>query len=196
MTDATVHISEVPSKVAKKYKRAIDIHWQDWCSKNIDYCNKHYDGTQSKERGKVVLQHNTSTLAHMRTVLPKYQSKTIIDIPKDFRKFSTDLMGKKISGSKASAAVYQYWNHQRLATYYNGGKDWGHDDELCLRHANEALSLLPQLQRNEIPHYEELLARALRALAQLNMKYYEAALLEYRVVFASIRLLDDSGRIK
>ena len=195
MTDATIHISEVPTKVAKKYKRAIDIHWQDWCLKNVDYCNKHYDGTQSKERGKVVLQHNTSTLAHMRTVLPKYQSKTIIDIPKDFRKFSTDLMGKNISGSKASAAVYQYWNHQRLATYYNGGKDWGHDDELCLRHANEALSLLPRLQRNEIPHYEELLARAFRALAKLNMKDYEAALLEYRVVFASIRLLDDAGRI-
>ena len=92
MTDATIHISEVPAKVAKKYKRAIDIHWQDWRSKNADYFAKHNE-LQAKglhgENGKLVFQHNTSTLAQMNIVLPKYQSKTIINIPKDFRKFKT-----------------------------------------------------------------------------------------------------------
>ena len=204
MTDATIHISEVPAKVAKKYKRAIDTHWQDWRSKNIDYCDKATklqqllpkDGGPVGNRGvditRLITHHTTTTLAHMRTVLPKYQSKTIIDIPKDFRKFSTELMDRDISGSKGSAAVYQYWNHERLAVNHTS---YTKKDELCLQHANEALSLLPQLQRNEIPHFEELHARIMRATAMLCMKDYKSTLLEYRVVLASIRLLDDAGRI-
>ena len=52
---------------------------------------------------------------------------------------------------KGSAIGYLFWNNYRLAVYYNGDKGRDYDDELCLRYANEALSLLPQLQEGELP---------------------------------------------
>lgn len=95
---------------------------------------------------------------------------------------------------EGSALNYLFWNNQRLAGYYNGPGDQT-DDELCLRYANEALSLLPTLQRGEIPHYDELCARVLRALTMSIMSDYEAALVEYKVCLAAIRLLHHAGRL-
>ena len=87
-----------------------------------------------------------NALDQMRRALPKYQSKTIVDIPLDFRKYSSNICGREISG-RASALNYLFWNNQRLAIYYNGSLETPEicDDELCLQHANEALSLLPKL---------------------------------------------------
>ena len=137
-----------------------------------------------------------NALDQMRRALPKYQSKTIVDIPLDFRKYSSNICGREISG-RASALNYLFWNNQRLAIYYNGSLETPEicDDELCLQHANEALSLLPKLQEGETPHKCEMFARTLRASAHYCMKDYEVALVEYRVVLAAIRLLDHAGRL-
>ena len=55
-----------------------------------------------------------NALDQMRRALPKYQSKTIVDIPVDFRKYSSNICGREISG-RASALNYLFWNNQRLA---------------------------------------------------------------------------------
>lgn len=198
MMNSTIHISEVPAKVAKKYKRAVAIHGNDWYLKNEEYCAKVgvLESRGDKEdAANHCFRHATSTLAQMHKVLPTYESKTIIDIPANFRKFSSDILGREISGVKGSAIGYLFWNSYRLAVYYNGDKGRGYDDELCLRYANEALSLLPQLQEGELPHHDELRVRTMRALSYLCMKDYKAALLEYRVCLAAVRLLDHSGRL-
>ena len=140
--------------------------------------------------GKLVLQHTTSTLAHLEKVLPKFQSKTVVDLPIDFRDKTSDIynMGD-------TSARYLFWNNQRLSVYYNGGLGREQDDELCLHYTNKALSLLPPLRMNDIPHYDELFARNMRALATALMGDYESALVEYRVCLASVRLLHHAGRL-
>jgi hypothetical protein len=190
MTENKINIADVPSKVAKKYKRAVAVHGYDWCKKNDEYCSK-FQEMEGSMAESFAFAHSTSTLEQMRKVLPSYQSLTIVDIPTDFRKYSIYICDREISGKKGSALSYLFWNNHRLAVYY--GKQT--DDELSLRYANEALSLLPTLQRGEIPHYDEVYVRTVRALAKLNMRDYEAALVEYRVCFAAIRLLHHKGRL-
>ena len=115
----------------------------------------------------------------MHKVLPKYQSKTIVDIPIDFRKYRSDICGREISG-RGSALNYLFWNNQRLGAYYTGGMGGlgGEQNEqhveLSLQYTNQALSLLPKLREGEIPHREELYTRIERAEAMLFMKDYEA----------------------
>lgn len=200
MTCATINLADVPNKVAKKHRRVVAIHGHEWLRKNSEFCDKN-GGLEArgeyKESRDLCLKHSESTLAQMRAVLPRYQSKTIIDIPADFRKFGTEICGREISGSNGSAINFLYWNNYRLAVYHNGeeGEGIANNDELCLHYANKALSLLPKLQHGEIPHYDEMKARVLRALAIYLMKDYEAALTEYRVCLAAIRLLDHAGRV-
>ena len=144
--------------------------------------------------------HCTNRLEQMHKVLPKYQSKTIVDISIDFRKYRSDICGREISG-RGSALNYLFWNNQRLGAYYTGGMGGlgGEQNEqhveLSLQYTNQALSLLPKLREGEIPHREELYTRIERAEAMLFMKDYDAALVEFRVVVAGIRLLDHAGII-
>ena len=54
---------------------------------------------------------------------------------------------------------------------------------------------MPTLQRGEIPHYDEVLVRTIRAFATYCTQDFEAALVEYRVCLAAIRLLHHDGKI-
>mmetsp|Transcript_18391 Transcript_18391/g.27750 ORF Transcript_18391/g.27750 Transcript_18391/m.27750 type:complete len:481 (+) Transcript_18391:70-1512(+) len=197
MTETKINIADVPAKVAKKFKRAVAVHGNEWKRKDIEFCAKTREmesrGHPTAESMRFAFAHGTSTLEQMRKVLPTYQSRTIIDIPPDFRKFSSNIWEREISGN-GSALNYLFWNNYRLAAYYNGPGERTNDD-LCLRYVNEALSLLPALQRGEVPHYDEVLVRTVRALAKYCMNDFEAALMEYRVCLASIRLLHFEGRI-
>lgn len=193
MAENKINIAYVPSKVAKKYKRVVAVHEYGWRTKNDEYNSKFQEmNCQKSESFAFALC--ASTLEQMRKVLPTYQSFTIVDIPPDFRKFSSDICDKEISGKNRSALCYLFWNNYRLAYYYQelGGQT---NYEISLRYANEALSLLPTLQKGEIPHYEEVYVRTARALAYFEMMNYEATLVEYRVIFAAIRLLHHEGRL-
>jgi len=129
MTKATINIAYVPAKVAKKYKRAVAIHSNDWAMKNEEYRVKYKDmvsrGDKEDSRN-IAFHHTTSTLVQMDRVLPTYHSKTIIDIPSDFRKRGGEISG---GGGKGSAFNYRFWNIQRLASYYHGVTGRDIDDE-------------------------------------------------------------------
>ena len=195
MTENKINIADVPEKVAKKFKRAVAVHGNEWKRKYIEFCAKIREMEGGAESERLSFSHGTSTLAQMRKVLPSYQSRTIVDIPPDFRKFSSSICEREISGN-GSALNYLFWNNYRLALYYHGN-GWGErtNDELCLHHVNEALSLLPVLQRGEVPHYDEVLVRTIRASTKFYMNDFESALMECRVCLASIRLLHHEGRI-
>eukprot|EP00984_Skeletonema_dohrnii_P026605 scaffold15955_cov78-Skeletonema_dohrnii-CCMP3373.AAC.2 len=190
-----INIADVPAKVAKKHKRVVAAHGYEWYMKDTEYSVK---VKEMESRGSFAeatsysIAYGTSTIEQMQKILPTYQSRTIVDIPPDFRRFSSDICEREISGN-CSALNYLFWNHYRLAMCHNNPGE--RNDELCLHHVNEALSLLPTLQRGEVPHYDEVLVRTIRALATYCMKDFEAALMEYRVCIAAIRLLHHEGRI-
>ncbi|KAK1737532.1 hypothetical protein QTG54_011818 [Skeletonema marinoi] len=194
--ETKINIADVPAKVAKKHKRAVAVHGYEWARMDKEYSVK---VKEMESRGSLAeavsysIAHGTSTLEQMQQVLPTYQSRTIVDIPPDFRKFSSRICEREISGN-CSALNYLFRNNYYLASYYNYAGERT-DDELSLHHVNEALSLLPTLQRGEVPHYDEVLVRTIRALATYCMKDFEAALMEYRVCIAAIRLLHHEGRI-
>lgn len=195
MTETKINITEVPAKVAKKHKRAVAVHGNEWTRKDAEYCAivQEMEPRSMAEAENYTIARCTSTIEQMRKVLPTYQSRTIVDIPSDFRKFSSKISGREISGN-CSALYYLLWNNFRLALYYNSRGE-SNDNELSLRHVNEALSLLPTLQRGEIPHYDEVLVRTIRAFATYCTRDFEAALVEYRVCLAAIRLLHSDGKI-
>ena len=138
MTEATINIADVPAKVAKKYKRAVTIHSSDWAMKDEEYCVKHREMVARGDREghqNSVFHHATSILVQMHRVLPTYQLKTIIDVLSDFRSGG---------GGKGGASNYRYWVNHRLLAFYNHAMGEDIDDELCPRHSNKALSLLPK----------------------------------------------------
>jgi len=196
MKETKINIADVPAKVAKKHKRAVAAHGYEWSRKDTEYSAKIQE-IESRgsldEAANYSIAHGTSTIEQMQKVLPTYQSRTIVDIPPDFRRFSSSKICEREISGNSSALNYLFWNHYRLAMYHNYPGE--RNDELSLLHANEALSLLPTLQRGEVPHYDEVIVRTSRALATYCMKDFEAALVEYRVCIAAIRLLHHEGRI-
>ena len=132
MTETKINIADVPAKakVAKKYKRAVAVDGNQWKRRNIEFCAKNQEmETKGPPTAESVMfsfahahAHGTSTLEQMqmRNALPIYQSRTIVDIPPDFRKFSSNIWEREISGN-GSALNYLFWNNYRLglALYYN-----------------------------------------------------------------------------
>lgn len=198
MTETKINIAEVPRQVAKKHKRAIAVHGSEWTRDDAEYCSivQEIESRSMAEAENYTIARCTSTIEQMGKVLPTYQSRTIVDIPSDFRKFRSKICEREISGS-CSALNYLFWNNYRLALHYNSRYSRGdsNNNELSLHHVNEALSLLPTLQRGEIPHYDEVLVRTVRACATFCRGDIKAALVEYRVCLAAIRLLHSDGKI-
>ena len=97
-----INVADVPAKVAKKHKRAVAAHGYEWYMKDTEYSAK---VQEMESRGSFAeatsysIAYGTSTIEQMQKVLPTYQSRTIVDIPPDFRRFSSNICEREISGN-------------------------------------------------------------------------------------------------
>ena len=79
-TENKINIANIPSKVAKKYRRAA-IHAYDWSRKDEIY----QDEYAKNPSGDRMVAHSTEMLNLMQKHLPTHNSKVIVDVPQNFR---------------------------------------------------------------------------------------------------------------
>ena len=194
VTDRTINLVDVPTKLKKKYKRAVQVHGVALKMED-DEGTIVYEGLPSDKqgehsvRGDHLISNSTAMLDKMAKSVPTYESKVISDIPPDFRDY-----GDREGWYKAEAkglTVLRYWNTYRIATAL-ANRDKPVES---LRYVDEALSLIPPLRKGEIPHKWEVMTRIYRAHAKYDLKDYQGALNENRICLAAIRLLAFQGKV-
>ena len=86
-----------------------------------------------------------------------------------------------------------FWMNYRIGNAYLADKRAEY--ESGLEYIDKALTLIPPLRAGEMPHENEVMARAFRAKALQKLGDISGAIAEYRVCLAAIRLLDYHGKV-
>ena len=133
------------------------------------------------------LSYSLDMLDRMRQKLPVHKTKIICDVPLDFR---TDDAGWR-NAEDNGLTILRFWGHYRAASAHKAE----YRPVSSYKHANESLSLLPPLQRGELPRKDEVLARLYIYFGLVEMGEEERAFSECRIILAAIRLLHHNGKL-
>ena len=178
VTDAAVHIKEAPKSIRKKHNKICKSHMLYWRSKDVEAfaCMK-YSGARDQKT-------TVELIKSILKSLPRVDRKMITDIPQDFRiseeKYAANIDYFTIRNTPSEILFQQLFC---LSMYYYEEEDYDESLKCC----NEALSLVPPLKKNEIPYYNEIMARYQRVLA---LSESDPAQNKYLLCLACIRLLD------
>lgn len=80
-TEDKINIADIPSKVARTYKRAVATHEYDWGRRDKIFQDEH-EKNPSRDR---MVTHATEMLDLVQKYLPMHNSKVIVDVPSNFR---------------------------------------------------------------------------------------------------------------
>ncbi|KAL9187588.1 hypothetical protein ACHAXT_001691 [Thalassiosira profunda] len=181
--DGTVNISNVPKKIQKRYSRAVKVHYDRLLGRDTDW--QVNDGPLFP-RQKV---HSLGMLEDMQKLLPNHGAKKISDLPLD--SFRSEAK-KWDQAEDKGLTILRYWQYYRAANYVRLHE---YKPVTSLRYINEGLSLMPPLQRGELPHKMEVLGRLQRYYALADVGEEEQAHAECRAILAAVRLLHFEKRV-
>lgn len=173
VTNKIINKEDVPKNISKRYDKVMRCSIKYWYRKD-DKVVKNWK--KNVINNAVIVSHSEKMVQLMKKAIPKSDGKMVTHIPKDFRSAKYERNGWDWF-EYMGASMLLFLNLYRLSTcFYSLG-----DHKQSLKYANEALSLLPPLGKDEMPYKYEVYARMNRAQSLFVLKDYENALNDFRL---------------